>query len=348
MKKLTALAGALLILILLQAVLMPKYLGRQREGGLIREYYVQAGGHDVIFVGDCEVYENISPITLWREQGIPAYIRGSPQQTVWQSYYLMEETLRYETPKVMVYNVLALKYDTPQSTGNQRYREAYNRMCLDGMRWSDSKWKSIQASLTREEKQWGGALTYVFPILRFHDRWQDLSADDFRYAFRREAVTDCGYLMQTEVRPITDDYVSAPVASYRLGDNSWYYLDKMARLCQEKGVELVLIKSSALYPVWWWEWDEQVAAWAEERGIRYLNLIPHEAEIGIDWNTDTYDGGFHLNVTGAEKEASYLGAWLRENCGLPDRREDEAYAALWAEKTAAYDARKEALTAAFS
>ena len=53
-------------------------------------------------------------------------------------------------------------------------------------------------------------------------------------------------------------------------------------------------------------------------------------------------------MTGAEKEASYLGAWLRENCGLPDRREDEAYAALWAEKTAAYDARKEALTAASS
>ena len=182
-KKYLLLAAALVltvaILFLLQALLVPKYMDNTKEGALIGEYYENAGNNDVIFIGDCEVYENFSPITLWEEYGITSYIRGSAQQLIWQSYYLMEETFRYETPDVMVFNVLSMKYDTPKSTGSQSQREAYNRMTLDGMRWSKSKWDSIYASMTEEERDWEAQYSYIFPLLRYHDRWNQLTADDF-------------------------------------------------------------------------------------------------------------------------------------------------------------------------
>ena len=76
------------------------------EGNLIEEYYKEEKKHDVIFIGDCEVFSNISPITLWEKFGITSYIRGSAQQLIWQSYYLLEETLEYEKPKAVVFNVL--------------------------------------------------------------------------------------------------------------------------------------------------------------------------------------------------------------------------------------------------
>ena len=53
---------------------------------MIAEYYQEEKNHDVIFVGDCELYENISPQVLWDEYGINSYIRGSAQQLIWQSY----------------------------------------------------------------------------------------------------------------------------------------------------------------------------------------------------------------------------------------------------------------------
>ena len=106
-----------LILGLVQALLMPKYMTESPEGAIIAEYYDYAGNNDVVFIGDCEVYENFSPITLWEENGITSCIRGSAQQLIWQSYYLMEETFRYETPEVMVFNVLSMKYGSPASTG---------------------------------------------------------------------------------------------------------------------------------------------------------------------------------------------------------------------------------------
>ena len=98
-------------LFFLQKLLMPKYMSDIVEGALVEEYYQETTDHEVIFVGDCEVYENFSPIEMYRDYGITSYIRGSAQQLAWQSYYLLEDTLRYETPKVAVFNVLALKYD---------------------------------------------------------------------------------------------------------------------------------------------------------------------------------------------------------------------------------------------
>ncbi len=325
---------------LLQALLMPKYMDQSREGALIGEYYANAGNNDVVFIGDCEVYENFSPITLWEEYGITSFIRGSAQQMIWQSYYLMEETLKYEKPNVFVFNVLSMKYDVPESTGDQSRREAYNRMTLDGMRWSTSKWNAINASLTAEEKKWQSQWTYLFPILRYHDRWSQLEAEDFRYLFTKDTVSDNGYLMQTGIKPVTGEHVEKPLIDYTLGENSYYYLDKMVQLCKENDVQLVLIKAPSLSPVWWDEWELQVEEYAKENELLYINFLELQDEIGIDWNTDTYDTGLHLNVYGAEKLSKYFGKILSEDCGIIDRREDTAVNGLWKDKVTAYKERK--------
>ena len=338
-----ALTVSVAILILLQMLLVPKYMEHSPEGALTGEYYENAGNNDVIFIGDCEVYENFSPITLWEEYGITSYIRGSAQQTIWQSYYLLEESFRYETPKVVVFNVLSMKYDTPESTGSQSRREAYNRMTLDTMRWSPSKWNAILASMTEEEKQWDSVFTYLLPILRYHDRWRQLTREDLTYWFHRDTVSHNGYLMQTGVKPYTTAYVEPPLADYSFGENSWLYLDQMVRLCAEHGTQLVLIKAPSLSPVWWEQWDVQIQEYANQHGLLYINMLQSQEEIGIDWNTDTYDAGLHLNVYGAEKVSVWFGRILTKESGVPDHRNEETIAAVWSDKVASYYEQKRSL-----
>lgn len=333
------------LLWLLSALLQPKFMTDVKEGALIAEYYQDKSQHDVVFIGDCEVYENISPVTLWQHNGIPAYIRGSAQQLIWQSYYLMEETFRYETPKVMVFNVLSMKYDTPQSTGDSSQREAYNRMTLDGMKWSSSKWRSIEASMTETERKAGGIWNYLFPLLRYHDRWSELSGDDVKYLFSRDIVSDNGYLMQVGVKPVGDPYPKKPLADYRFSDTCYGYLDKMVELCEKNGTQLVLMKAPSLSPVWYDEWEEQIQEYAKKHGLLYLNFLTCQEEIGLDWNTDTYDRGLHLNVYGTEKLSAYLGDILQQRCNLPDRRSETELASVWEEKTAVYEARKQQMKA---
>lgn len=334
------LTTAFLILYLLQLLLVPKYMETSQEGALTGEYYANAGNHDVIFIGDCEVYENISPITLWEEFGIPSYIRGSPQQTIWQSYYLMEETLRYEKPKVIVFNVLSMKYDTPESTGAASRREAYNRMTLDTMRWSSAKWNAILASMTEEEWQKEGMLTYIFPILRYHDRWSELHPEDFTYWFHRKEISHSGYLMQTGIKPHEPFLPEPPLENSEFGQNSWYYLEKMATLCHSQNVTLVLLKAPSLSPVWHPEWENQIQEFASDQNLLYINALSHLEQIGIDWQKDTYDGGLHLNVQGAEKFSLWLGSILSDTCSLPSRQTEEPLSSLWEEKVNRYHTKK--------
>ena len=197
------LLATVLVLGFLQMLVTPKYMTTSRDGALIGEYYREKTAHDVVFIGDCEVYECFTPPTLWKEYGITSYVRGSAQQLIWQSYYLMEETLKRENPKAVVFNVLAIKYGKPQS-------EAYNRMTLDGMEWSQSKISAIQASMTEGED----FLSYVFPLLRFHSRWSKLTDEDWKYLFHRDTVSHNGYLMQTAIDPKTTDREGIPLANY--------------------------------------------------------------------------------------------------------------------------------------
>jgi len=327
---LSALA-VLAVLFLLQRLLVPKYVDGVIEGAFIAEYYREEKDHDVIFIGDCEVYENFSPAVLWEEYGINSYIRGSADQYIWQSYYLLEDTLRYEVPPVVIFNVLSLQYDVSQ-------REEYNRMSLEGMEWSPAKVRAIRASMLEGEH----FLDYVFPILRYHSRWSDLKATDLRYLFSTKTVTHNGYYMRLDTRPAQDVPVGKPLGDYRFGEKAWSYLEKMAALCREKGIQLILIKAPSLYPYWYDEWDEQVRAFAQENGLPYLNFLELGEETGIDYSTDTYDGGLHMNLSGAEKLSRYLGGLLSREFGLPDRRGEAELSEAWESKLSAYRAEIEA------
>lgn len=77
-----AVAVLLLFAILfgLNLLFLPKYSKEYlAEGALIGEYYRETTDHDVLFVGDCEVYEGFVPEVLWKEYGMTAYVRGSAQ-----------------------------------------------------------------------------------------------------------------------------------------------------------------------------------------------------------------------------------------------------------------------------
>ncbi|MBO5279187.1 MAG: SGNH/GDSL hydrolase family protein [Lachnospiraceae bacterium] len=314
---------------LLQRLLMPKYMDEVIDGALIAEYYEEELPHDVIFIGDCEVYENISPITLWEKYGITSYIRGSAQQLIWQSYYLLEETLEIETPKVVVFNVLSMQYNEPQ-------KEAYNRMTLDGMKWSASKWNAIQASMLPEESM----IEYLFPLFRYHSRFSELKAEDFKYLFYRDKVSHNGYYMRTDVKPVTVEPTKRKLPDYRFGETAYEYLDKITELCKENGVTLVLMKAPSIYPVWYDEWEAQIEAYAKEHDLLYLNFLELNEETGIDLQTDTYDAGLHLNVYGAEKLADYMGAILSELPGVKDYRDNPEVNDVWEEKVKFYYQQK--------
>jgi hypothetical protein len=213
--------------------------------------------------------------------------------------------------------------------------EAYNRLNIDGMKLSKSKIMAAKVSMTEKES----LLSYVFPLFRYHDRWSELTAQDREYFFAVPQVSYNGYLMQTGVKPVITVPKGKPRADYTFSDKAYEYLDKITTLCSENDVKLVLIKAPTLYPYWYEEWDNQMEDYAEEHQISYYNLLEAAEEAGIDYSTDTYDGGFHLNVFGAEKLSTYFGSILVDNYGAETEKVDNSLKKYFEELTQKY--RKE-------
>lgn len=361
-----------------QRLVMPKYASDLPEGNFTAEYYDETTDHDVILIGDCEVYENIDPIDLWSEYGITSYIRGNAQQLAWQSYYMLEDTLRYETPKVVIYNVQALVHAKPQ-------KEEYNRMTLDGMRWSLAKLNAIKTSLCEGEN----FMDYVFPVLRYHQRITGLQKEDFTYFHKRKKVSHNGYYMRIDVLPVSEsdvadiswlpggkeetpadeedagepedgtmDDIEDPWSAIEeihadepelqsetiteeeegepFGNLPMEYLDKIRCLCEEKGIRLILMKAPSLAPRWYESDNRQVVEYAEKYDLPYLNFYELLEETGLDYEKDTYDGGLHMNLSGADKLTKYLGRVLAEVYHMPDHREDARYASVYEQKKQFY------------
>ena len=333
MKKVKTLLSVLAVLLAFALILgffnrlvSPKYATNLVEGSMISQYYEEVGNHDVIFIGDCEVYSNFSPMEMYRQQGITAYVRGTSQQLIWQSYYVLKETLKYETPKVVVYNVNAMRYDAP-------VKEEFNRLTIDQMKWSAEKVGIIRASMTEEET----FISYALPILRYHSRLTELTSEDWEYLFKDKYSTYNGYLMKKEVLPVESLPAKRPLPNYNFSDVCYDYLEQMANLCKEHGVELVLIKAPSLYPYWYEEYSSQIAEFAENHQLRYYDFTQQIDDIGLDFTQDTYDAGLHLNLSGATKLSGYFAEILVENHGIADRREDAAIAAEYEEKLRLYD-----------
>jgi hypothetical protein len=393
----------LALLLCAQRLVCPKYASDLSEGSYTSEYYQETLPHQVLMVGDCELYENFDPVTLWNQYGITSYIRGNAQQLTWQSYYLLKEALETETPDVVVFNVLELKYDEPQ-------KEEYNRLTLDSMKWSANKVAAISASMTADES----FLDYLFPILRYHSRITQLTAEDITCFVSSPQHTVSGYYMRADtsayvvgewgdenyVGSYTDAYLAqlsseaedpaddeeendeddavgswadwddddwddeddwdgedddagswadwddedesddtwAPANTQEdvelLGENAMHYLDLIRELCEENGVTLLLVKAPSVSPVWYDKWDAQITEYAETYQLDYLNYLPLVDEIGIDFATDTYDEGLHMNYYGAVKCADYLGQYLVQHYDLQDNRSDATIAAVWEQKAA--------------
>lgn len=363
-----------------QRLVEPKYADDLLEGNFTAEYYEETTKHDVIMVGDCEVYENIDPMVLWHEYGITSYIRGNAQQLTWQSYYMLEDTLKYEKPKAVIYNVQALTHGEPQ-------KEEYNRMTLDGMKWSKTKWDAINASMCKGENM----VDYIFPILRYHSRITSLTKSDLTHYVTPRHITHNGYYMRVDVLPASESDVADP--SWLLGDQDtasdtgdeeeeavdpwdavddevleddsdasdpWdavdqkdestpkeketedggvefgdypmQYLEKMRKLCEKNGIQLILMKAPSLAPQWYDSENQQVVDYSNKHDLPYINFYDLLEEIGVDFETDTYDGGLHMNLSGATKLSKYLGKVLSEQYGMKDHRSDASLAKVYDEK----------------
>ena len=107
------------------------------------------------------------------------------------------------------------------------------------------------------------------------------------------------------------------------------------KLCGEKGIKMVLFcnPSPVCYDA---PTVNGIRQFSREAGVDFLDGNADIEKIGIDWETDTYDEGDHLNLKGARKMTEYLADYLERECNLEDHRHDPEYQE-WNDLLSVYD-----------
>jgi hypothetical protein len=276
---------------------------------------------DVFFVGSSHAFWCIDPVTVWKDAGIPSYDLSAEQQPFWNSYFYIKEGLKYQKPKVIVLDVLAACYNFEYSLLEVTVLNTI------GFKPSKEKIESILASSPDHRMD----IFLGFPV--YHTRYKELSKEDFVDPYGGGATYRNGYFLLNNVSPQLRPDVTNITTTRELPPKQLEYLLKIIALAKDQNIKLLLVKSPYTVSPENQEYFNSVACIAENNALQFINYNLRYDELGFDFSTDMADGS-HLSYPGGVKKYSrHLAALLADEYGLPDRRNDPAYADwnVWAE-----------------
>ena len=323
---------------ILNMIFVPKWIGEiDPATPRVKGFYEEPRDTiDVLFMGNSDVGRGISPITLWQEYGITSYNYGTSNQTMSLSYYCLKEVLQYQ-------NIKTLVLDMDGAFVEKNAPEGEYRKLFDNMKWGKVKAEAIQdKNLKIKNKK---KLSYLFPILRFHSRWNELKKEDFRITKKYYHSTSYkGMAMSNKVDPYNEGYSymqdNGKIA--KISEENRMYLQKIVELCKQENVQLLLISLPSASS---WSSDKSKATtdFAKENQLQFIDMNYTIEGLDFNWKTDTADGGNHLNISGAEKVSRYLGKILKETYHTADHRNEEEYKENWNEEAKRYERNKQRL-----
>ncbi len=273
---------------------------------------------DVVLLGSSHMNSGISPNVLWNQYGITSFNYATGGQPIDVTYYILKDVLKYHENPIVVVDLYYL------GLTDKFGADGYVRNALDSIKFSFNKLDAIINCTPRN--QW---LNYLFPIFKYHDRWKELTKNDFEFnplSAYYEKGFDAGIAEYGEENT-SDTSITGTVD---LVPKSEEYLNKIIDLSKKEGFKLIFTatphdyNSTATLDHWVEEpakMFNKIEEISKENNIPFINYNKITEELGFDFKSDMFNTG-HLNVFGAEKITLSLGEFLKENYTLTDHSTD--------------------------
>ena len=260
---------------------------------------------DVVYIGTSQYHMGITPLEIWKEYGITGASFNSPSCRAWLAYYMMQEVLKYQSPKVVMIDAAILR-------GGNNYI-AGNRRMIGQFRPSFMKFQALYDCLDLKGKSIDQMINTSFEFFAYHDKWDTRKEEDFT-----DDVSSLnyqkGYSLLTNCVPYSDmnHKENRKATMFSIDDRSLDYMERIKKLCDEKEIKLIVAKLPS--DMWNNTYARYVGDWAEENDADYLDLTQRklQREMGFDRETSYFDNN-HLNYIGAETVSKYLGSYLTQN-----------------------------------
>ena len=269
---------------------------------------------DVLLVGSSHIGTNVDNQQIFDEYGISSYNLWVGMQPIWNTYYCLKEALSAQSPQIVIAEVYL-------STTTMDYSP--KETAIKNVELLNFGINKVQAAFASYEK-WTDAVEALWGLPYYHERYDDLTIADFvqendlSLPAPRRPEGGVAILKMLDYASITD---KLPIT-----EKNEQYLRKIIDLCKQKNITLILMAAP-------FEATEEaamrlntVAEIAKEEGVPFLNYVKEWDSLGMDANTDFYDGG-HFNNQGIVKFSRIVGQYLSQNYSLRDCRKIEGF--IW-------------------
>ncbi len=276
---------------------------------------------DVLYFGSSMVYCDVAPAWVWAESGLRGFVMAAPEQTMPITYYYVREACRTQSPRIILLEATGMFFSEYQN---------YTKPNISYMPFGWNRLAAMTAAA--EPSLWDGLL---FPLLHYHDRWTDVSADELRANLAPAADPLAGFTLLEDAcaapTPYEREELTADSDTYR---ENLRWLERIRDFCAGRGIglQLYIAPSASRIPA---SAMETLRADAAARGIELLDCNARLPEMGIDDDADWYDY-LHFNAFGAEKFSRWLGRYLADETGNAGGGRGDA---LWAERLRTLDDR---------
>ena len=287
----------------------------EKNAARIRGFYdLREDSLDAIFLGSSATYAFWNPPVAWNKHGIAVYSYSSSNQPPILAKYLIEETRKTQPNAAYVINL---------NTIDCQMNIEWFHMLTDYMPYSLTKLKLINYgrnlfNYTDEE-----VIELMFPLIRYHDRWADLTVDDFRQK-------SCPYMAGSSYPEFhkTKDVsggLNFDCGYQEMPENTKAAMTILLEYIKEKNVKVAfVVMPSATKEKPKIEMVNSCIDFVESYGYDVFDMRYDVEKIGLDYKTDFYNPE-HTNVKGSIKMTEYISKYLIKTFDLEDKRGQEEY-----------------------
>lgn len=287
------------------------YDTREKVDGFLEK---EKNSLDVVCFGSSLCHTNVNPNILWKEWGIASYDFCADQQDLDLTCRYVEEMFTRQKPRLLVVETSVLPFVKYGANSQLHFS-------LDPLPYGLPK---IKAAFCRTEPN--QIIEMLFPLVRYHSRWNDLSSADYDYFSSDKRNFLNGNFSVLGITPYDESFcadrevdesvelpqsaVDAILKIKSLADKNnakvLYFFAPIAKAAQFDSIRFATIKVLKQY------------------GLDYYDFNEHFADIQTDFATDYHDY-VHMTYWGNVRFSKYFGKILKERYDIPDRRGDEKY-----------------------